>query len=328
MNDKTLENSANSAEDIRADTLDELNRSSPLLLLLRALYSHMLDYAVYAADDGRTIILSKEQLVVLVERGMSASPISDLPALAAEGLFRPVPINDLRYPDEIESILIERGGTVIRSIERAVSRPSVEYPKWWEAPIPFAMCTREGLKLNSAAISMFGADLQRLRVGGIPDKDEFIVEIQGRNAPCFMAFKRLKPDIFTLEDCTGDMVEAQDITWWAAVGRAWIKSSEAAGQTWQREESVPEGFDGLSWRCEWQGRFQGYLCISGIAAAPEPAQETESEPEPKPVKTRKRAIRGRTGTRKKEELREDDLIKSMGPQTMALIAAGQPRDTA
>ena len=218
----------------------------------------------------------------------------------------------------------------------ALASPEPEYPQWWEAPIPFALCARGGMKLNPTAAVMFGRDLERLTLADLPEKDEFIVELEGKGRPCFLSFRRLEPNIFTIDDCTSDLVEAQDISWWAAVGRAWTSEIEAGGQTWQRLGTVPEGFEGRTWPCEWQGRFQGYLCVEGEpppAGAAEPAPSEESpaqsealEPVEKPKKRARRASSSSKAAKSARPKKEDEVLKAIGPQTMALLAAGQVRD--
>ncbi|MBR1672374.1 MAG: hypothetical protein IJ702_05560 [Fretibacterium sp.] len=304
------------------DLLLSLSRGSTLLVSLRALYSLMLDYGVYVPDGGEPLVFSKEQLVVLVERGQADAPLKDMPVLAGKGLFRPVAAGDL--DGELSALVVERRGARVLTLARALNPSDEEYPEWWEAPIPFAMSTRAGMKLNATAVLMFGSDLERLKVAELPDKDEFIVQLEGRARPVFLAFRRLEPNIFVLDDCTGDLVEAQDISWWAAVGRAWVSEIEARGQRWRRADS-PSGAQ--SWPCEWQGRFLGYLCVDGTdaLAAGAPAQPEPEGPKKRASKPKKRAAR-RASTGKPAAAKEDEVLKAIGPQTMALLAAGQGRE--
>ena len=331
------------------ELLLELSRSSSLLVFLRAMYSLMLDYGVYLPDDADPLVFSKEQVVVLVERGKAEALVRDLPELAKEGLFRPLDPDDAALPEDVGAIVVERHGARAATVREAVTPVEPEYPEWWEAPVPFAMCTRMGMRLNPTAVVMFGADLERLSVTALPEKDEFIVELEGKGRPCFLAFRRLEPDIFTLDDCTGDLMEAQDISWWAAVGRAWISKLEADGQSWRRAETLPADFKGQAWPCEWQGRFLGYLCVDGQGRQGgdgNAAEGVESAPEAAPAKARAKASgkaaqpaaekpvkkRTRRKAAPKEEAseasdsrKEDDVLKAIGPQTMALLAPGQAR---
>lgn len=301
-----------------------LSQESTLLVLLRALYSLIVDYGVYLPDSGDPLVFTKDQVVILVERGQGDALVQDLPDLAEEGLFRPLDPGALEGQDKLNALILEAQGVYVSTVAKGLNPSEPEYPEWWGAPIPFAICTRIGMKLNPTAELMFGADLERLDVQALPEKDEFIVELEGKGRPCFLAFRRLEPNIFIIDDCTGDLVEAQDISWWAAVGRAWTTELEAQGRAWRRSNSPAE--TGQSWPCEWEGRFLGYLCVEDAAqAAPVLQEEPSLAEEPKPAKVKKRASRRSPSRTKKSEdkgKKEDEVLKALGPQTMALLAAG------
>ena len=123
-------------------------------------------------------------------------------------------------------------------------------------------------------------------------------------------------------------MEAQSISWWAGLGRAWIRSIEGEGKTWRREEAPPEGFKGQAWPCEWEGRFQGWLCVEEPHAPETPASDVDpqkpeaekpEDSEPKAVPVPKRARRARRPVPK----REDEVLKAIGPQTMGLLTPGR-----
>ena len=312
---------------LREDLLLELSQRSTLLTVLRALYSLMLDYGVYLPDDGDPIVFSKDQVVGLVERGRSEAMIKDLPALAEEGLFRPVATGDLEDAGDTIALTIERLGGRLSTVAEAADPSGPPCPAWWDAPIPFAMCTRKGMRLNETATVMFGRDLDRLVASALPEKDEFIVELEGKGRPCFLSFRRLEPHIFTIDDCTSELMEAQDISWWAAVGRAWAGEIEASGRTWRREPTKPTG-PGRVWPCEWQGRFQGWLVVEGGPVQgptlPEPMPQPDGRPAPSDAEEPEPKKRKRRATAKPKK--EDEVLKALGPQTMGLLAAGMSRD--
>lgn len=319
------------------ELLLSLSPGSTLLVLLRALYRLLLDYGVLWADGSEEpFVFRKEQLVALVERGQSEALVRDLPRLAGEGLLRPVE-PEAEELERARAILVERRGARVLSLAEAVAPWEPEFPEWWEAPLPFALCARGRMRINRTAALMFGPDLERLSVAELPEKDEFIVELEGRTPPCFLAFRRLEPDIFILEDCTGELSEAQDISWWAGLGRAWVASIEGEGRTWRREEVPPEGFAGCAWPCEWGGRLLGWLCVESGApelqpdpdgvpqgAEAEKPEEPEKEPEPAPEPPPRRKSRARRPALRLK--REDEVLKAIGPQTMGLLTPGQVFD--
>ncbi|MDO4785524.1 MAG: hypothetical protein Q4A13_01165 [Fretibacterium sp.] len=298
-----------------------LSPGSTLLVLLRTLYSLRLDFGVLWPDGSEhAFVFRKDQLVALIGRGRSEALVRDLPDLAREGMIRPVEPEEAEA-EGVQALLVERRGGRVLPLSEAVAPWEPQFPEWWEAPLPFAMNARGRMRINRTASLMFGSDLGRLSVAELPEKDEFIVELEGREPPCFLAFRRLESDIFIIEDCTGELLEAQDISWWAAVGRAWTASIEAEGRAWRREETAPpEGFPGRAWPCEWEGRVLGWLYVeeSGPQEAPDGGrQDGESQAERAP------APRKKPRARRSAPKREDEVLKAIGPQTMALLAAGQ-----
>ena len=310
------------------ELLLSLSPSSTLLVLLRALYRLLLDYGVLWPDGSdQAFVFHKDQLVALIERGQSEALVRDLPSLADKGLIRPVLIDEVLDEDSdedeaIRALLVERRGARILPLTEATAPWEPKFPEWWEAPLPFAMSARNQMHINRTAALMFGSDLERLSVAELPEKDEFIVDLEGREEPCFLAFRRLEPDIFILEDCTGDLLEAQDISWWAGLGRAWVASIEKEGRTWRREEdALPEGFAGQAWPCEWEGRFLGWLCVEEPTAQAVPAASGGGEPDAPPPIPRKKPR-----ARRSPPKREDEVLKAIGPQTMGLLAPGRVLD--
>ena len=304
--------------------LSSLTPDSTLLYFLRTLFGSAAEYAVYIPDSGDVIVLTKGQLVFLVERGCADAMIKTLPQLASRNIIHPVNPDELEYPEEIRALYVGTTGSFISSLEIALYPDEPQYPDWWNAPVPFALSSRGVLRLNDTAVSMFGTGLERMNAKELPERDEFIVRLDGLNGTRFIAFRKLKPGIFTIDDCTEDLNDAQDITWWAAVGQAWVREIESQGGKWERLNNPPEGKTKSFRACEWNGQLQGYLNIDmprRKKTAPvkievkqkETEQELESHNEniqPEEVMTR----------------RPDDVVSSIGPQAMALLAAGQSRE--
>ena len=247
------------------ELLLSLSPGSTLLVLLRTLYRLLLDYgALWPDGSEQAFVFHKDQLVALIERGQSEALVRDLPRLADEGLIRPVGPGE--EGEGAQALLVERRGARVLPLAEAVAPWEPKFPEWWEAPLPFALCARGRMRINRTAALMFGTDLERLSVADLPEKDEFIVDLEGRDPPCFLAFRRLEPDIFILEDCTGDLMEAQDISWWA-------------------------------WPCDWEGRFLGWLCVEG------PAASDGGEPDAPPIPRKKPRARRSPPKREDEVLK-------------------------
>ena len=299
---------------VREGILDSLNSNSPLLMVLRALYSLRLEVGVLLRESARTpgpLVFSKDHLAFLIERAAPETPAKDLDKLAGQGLFRPLEVED---GDRTEALVLEGRGAWVAPLEEAMLPREPDYPDWWEAPLPFVLRDRGRVHANRTAQRMFGPDLERLSAPDFPDRDEFLVELEGRETPYFLTFRRLEPDVFILEDSTGDLLEAQELSWWAAVGKAWTNLLDEEGRHWRRADSPNAGEKGYP--CEWKGRFWGFLCV---AEKSEAVRRDAPKPRPDHTSSRKR----RKNARREPPKREDKVLKAIGPQTMGLLTAGQ-----
>ena len=310
----------------RPDTFKNLTPEATLLYFLRTLFSSDADYAVYIPDAGDVVVLSKGQLVFLVERGCADAMIKTLPQLVQRNIVQPVNPESLEYPQEVRALYVSNTGSFTGNMETALYPDEPQYPEWRNAPVPFAISSRGLLRLNDTAVSMFGSGLERMNAYELPERDEFIVRLDGLNGTRFIAFRKLRPGIFTIDDCTEDLTDAQDITWWAAVGQAWVREIESQGGKWQRLSEPPEG-KGKAYRaCEWQGQLQGYISVEMPGRKQKPAPQKQPEPEKFTPPEHEQET-----PPDEEELTlrtPDDVIGSIGPQAMALLASGQTREGA
>lgn len=317
------------------DIFPQLTPESTLLHFLRTLFSSAADYAVYIPDSGDVIVLNKGELVFLVERGCADAMIKTLPHLVQRKIVTPVNAENLEYPQEIKALYVSNTGSFMSTLETALYPDEPQYPEWWNAPVPFALSSRGLIRLNDTAINMFGSGLEKMNAYDLPDRDEFIVRLDGLNGTRFIAFKKLRPGIFTIDDCTEDLTDAQDITWWAAVGQTWVKEIEAQGGKWQRLNKPPEGKNKGFRACEWQGQLQGYLDIEmpgrkksqsakKNAAKSEAKSETKNEAEN--IIPQKESVNYSQAIEQQMLMNPDDVISNIGPQAMALLASGQARE--
>ena len=295
---------------------NSLTPESTLLYFLRKLFETAAEYAVYIPEVGDVIILSKGQLVSIVERNCADSMIKTLPQLAERNVFKPINYDEIDSPERVTALYVRNTGSFTDSLETSLNPDQPLYPEWWNAPVPFAMSSRGTLRLNDMAIKMFGSGPEQLNANELPEKDEFMVRLENNDEAILIAFKKLSPGIFTIEDCTNNLTDVDDITWWAAVGLTWIKEIENQGGKWQRLDAPPEGKKTFR-ACEWQGQIQGYINL-------------EMPPRKKNV-TKKKEVKQveqklEPETKIEPERKSDDVIGHIGPQAMALLAAGQTRD--
>ena len=312
----------------RPDTFPDLTPESTLIYFLRNIFSSNADYAVYIPNSGDVIVLTAGQLSLLVERGCAEAMIKSLPQLVLRNIVQPVNLESIEYPQELRALYVTNTGSFAGNLETALYPDEPQYPEWWNAPVPFALSSRGMLRLNDTAKNMFGAGLEQMNAHELPERDEFIVRLDGLNGTRFIAFRKLRPGIFTIDDCTEDLTDAQDITWWAAVGQTWVKEIEAQGGKWQRLSEPPQE-KGRAFRpCEWQGEIQGYLVVD-MQSRKKKAPVRKTEPEN--FSTQSPAPEtGQVFPEPEQEeptLRSpDDVIGSIGPQAMALLASGQARE--
>ena len=308
--------------------MENLTPDSTLIFFLRNLFSQSADYAVYIPDSGDVIILTKEQLAFLIERGCGDAMIKTLPQLVKRNIIKPINIEEIDYPQDFRALYVETTGSFVNNLEVALSPDEPQFPEWWNAPVPFAISSRGVLRLNDTAKKLFGSGLEKLNSQELPERDEFIVRLEGTNGARFIAFRKLKPGIFTVDDCTDDLNDAQDITWWAAVGQAWVREIEAQGGKWQRLSEPPQGKTKGFRACEWNGELQGYLDIEMPKKnqANKKSHETEKidEPEENEAKINAPELESQEPIQPEPmpELIQDDVIDKIGPQAMGLLAAG------
>ncbi|MBQ7215737.1 MAG: hypothetical protein IJS39_07105 [Synergistaceae bacterium] len=310
----------------RPDTFPDLSPESTLIYFLRTLFTSGAEYAVYIPNSGDVIVLTSGQLSLLVERGCADAMIKSLPQLVLRNIVQPVNLESIEYPQELRALYVTNTGSFAGNLETALYPDEPQYPEWWNAPVPFALSSRGLLRLNDTAKSMFGAGLEQMNAHELPERDEFIVRLDGLNGTRFIAFRKLRAGIFTIDDCTEDLTDAQDITWWAAVGQTWVKEIESQGGKWQRLSEPPQEKGRAFRACEWQGEIQGYLVVE-MPSRKKKVQPQKSEPE-KPSVQAPAPEAGQVITEQYEPTIKspDDVIGSIGPQAMALLASGQARE--
>jgi hypothetical protein len=326
------------------------------------MYRTGVDYCVMLPswNSRDYVIFTKDHLVLLIERDNPNIRITDIPRLAAEGAFKPLlfsenpamPDDADVNPDDLQVLVIEDEQFGLSSLRDALMSRDPDFPAWWEVPVPLVMHRRRRIYPNPAAARIFGEELKELP-RDLPGKDEFLVNLQSGQSSNSLMFHRLEDDIFTLEDCTGDVLAAADIAWWAALGKAWMVMLDKGKRVYRRyekaeiEEMEEDALAVLSAEntlipCEWEDGMLGYLCVkkravkknrfetaktgktkteTGRAEPRKPAQQAK-----KRAKTEDRPAEGETteGEPAEEEAVDERnrILKVLSPQTMGLLAPG------
>ena len=352
--------------------LKSLTCRASLVMLLRTLYRMGLNYCVLppTGEYAYAIVFTKDQLVSLIERSNSEMFIAEIPKHVIQGLFKPVAIfksdssssdfvsnGGFAEPERLQVLIIEEDGAKVSSLKEALAPRMPDFPEWWEAPVPFAMCGYGKLHINRTALLMFGPDLKRMSIGDIPDKNEFLVILEGGASHCSVTFRRLEGDIFVLEDSTSDITTAEEVAWWAAVGKAWTAALDLEKRAYRRcdeeEAEYLRSEKTLVHPCEWGGELLGYFCVdnkagAGVSRPKEQASASRSslaeksslkkadkpkKDTPKNKRQRKDAAKktGKKGEKNDEKsaTAANDTLNILGAQTLGLLAPGMsfPIDT-
>ena len=347
--------------------LKSLTARASLVMLLRTLYRMGLNYCVLlpSGDYAYALVFTKDQLVSLIERGNSDMLVADIPKSVTQGFFKPAAIfkpdepdfvPDDGEPEQLQVLLLEEGGAKVSSLKDALVPRAPEFPGWWEAPVPFAMLGYGKLHINHTALLMFGSNLERMPIEDIPDKDEFLITLEGETSHCSVTFRRLEGDIFALEDSTSDLAAAEEVAWWAAIGKAWTVALDLEKRAYSRcSEGETENLnseDSELHPCEWGGELLGYFRIenkTGVKSEGREENETPSaEGQAKNKRGRKKVLKKSSGTEKNEKNNKsekskknvkrkknsadknnadgNDALNILGPQTLGLLAPGIPFD--
>lgn len=298
----------------RNHELQTLTLHSSVLVLLRTLYRMVLDYCVLkpSGDSGSVVVFTKDQLISLIERSSPDIAVGDIPDLAVRGLFRPVSISDR---ERVQVLVVGEAGADVMPAGKALTATGPSFPAWWEVPVALALKREGKLYFNPTALAVFPHDLKKIAVRDLPDRDEFMVKLEGGGSvPGVIAFRRLEKNVFMLEDCTGDIAAAEEISWWAAVGRAWAEMLDREKRKYRRcdeaeSQALHAAYEVLP--CEWDGELRGYFCV-------EKAANDISRPEVSPKKGVSRVSK----TAHDRKNIENTTLTTLGPQAMGLLAPG------
>lgn len=260
---------------------DMLSESSTVQEMLRALYFYGADYIMLVQGKMERLI-HKDQLVALLEGGREEETLAQM---ATAELREP-----LRAKMQMESIppassllLFEDGelsGTTFEAYRQwKIERETLLLPEWWNVPLPVVYVDDERVLLNDSAQELIpgGAkavskELERLRTEGM-------IVVREKKRDRTFSLSLLAENTYFVEDISGDFEMAEDLVWWAAIGKAFLRRMEENGLVVRRlspYEAVPDDVVETI-PCAWEGELMGRLAIYLPADAGEAAIE---QPEP------------------------------------------------
>ncbi|MDD4835699.1 MAG: hypothetical protein PHU72_01160 [Dethiosulfovibrio sp.] len=216
--------------------------------LLRKLYEVGADWLVVESRGDRWF-LHKDRLISFIGMGLGETSIASVlrdkvPSLRADA--PDVPIG--------KSVFLDENGLSMFEPEKVESRPS-----WWEVPIPLVFMGGDGLDLNPKARDVFGMlEIPKKDVSAAIQNGEHLVSLMGKR----IYLSRLEGFFFVAEDVSGDFSLAEDVGWWASVGRAlWDRLIDKGFKVSKRErmDQIDGGSEMVT--CRWDKEVLGYLEI-------------------------------------------------------------------
>lgn len=222
--------------------------------LLRKLYEVGVDWLV-VESHGERWFLHKDRLISFIGMGLGESSIASV--LKDKG---PSLKNEPQDISIERSVLLDEKG--LNMLEPGMARAR---PAWWDVPMPIIFMG-DVLDLNPKARDVFGS-LE------VPKKDVAAAIKNGEHLMSFMDkrifLSRLEGLFFLAEDVSGDFSLAEDVGWWASVGRAlWERLTDKGFTIFKRErmDQIDNGSEMVT--CRWDKDVLGYLEIVDPAVIP------------------------------------------------------------
>ena len=275
------------------DRNEMLSPSSTPKEMLRALYFHGVDHLILNINR-RELLLHKDHLIILLEHGGENLTISDLASqaddeqMSARGRIEEAPQNT---PLLVFSQTRKNAGgprfelakiTLREYRERRIRENTIVLPEWWSIPLPILHVTEDAIFLNDKALGLVPGGAVSLASQMDRIREDRIVTLNVDEGDRTFSLYALTDDSYLIEDISGDFEMAEDLVWWAAIGRALVRRMEKEGVTVKRlsaYEKPPEGAAEVI-QCSWDGEIIGSLAVdlpgNGLDETP---QRTVSEGE-------------------------------------------------
>lgn len=274
--------------DIRSDMLTQ---SSSVQETLRAMYLYGVDY-ILLLQGKKERLVHKEQLVALLEQGRERATLEDIFTMTLnEPLTGKMLMEDSPPDSPLLLFTAEASGapgqlekvSFAEYRQRKIDAEAVAFPEWWSVPLPLVHIDEDRVYLNpqgeraipGGAASLV-SQIERMR-------RERIVSIKERKAERTFSLYQLSENTFFAEDISGDFEMAEDLVWWAAIGKAFVGRMKENGLIVKRlspyETPPPAASEIIP--CSWEGELIGRLALE---VPPLPLEEERSPVEPEQAK--------------------------------------------
>ncbi|MDR3332545.1 MAG: hypothetical protein LBT08_07945 [Synergistaceae bacterium] len=267
--------------------------------MLRALYFYVVDYVIIQIEESERL-LHKDQLIALLEHGRGDTSIQDVMSDSfVEPLSTKTQIEEI--PQETQLLLfsqasIDSGRETLTKMdfrefrEMKLKENTPALPEWWGIPLPLLHTRDDMIYLNDKALDLVPGGARSVATQMDKIREDRIITLKEGEKDRTFSLLPLTGDSYLIEDISGDFEMAEDLVWWAAIGRAFVRRMEDNGLAVKRlspYENPPDDVAEVI-QCSWDGEFMGRLAIEmpeGSAggspfagAAPESAIGGDTEP--------------------------------------------------
>lgn len=216
--------------------------------LLRKLYALGMDWLVVDLN-GREWAIHKDRLVSFIAMGLGSESIESM--LEKKGSL----IKSEEDGPKGKVLFLDKKGL---RIEDYTDKES-ELPPWWSVPLPLVCIKSQKAVLNPRASDCFGSialtDRDRR---SLTSRGELIISVKDKR----IYLSRMEENFYLAEDVSGDFSLAEDVGWWAAVGKALFERLRSQGFSVERKDRKDRTDDGSETVvCSWDREIMGYLKI-------------------------------------------------------------------
>lgn len=233
------------------ETAGEITIDEALCLLFRHKAAGLFLYL-----DGNPIYIRQEELIAAMERGFGGSSLGYWLKKSHRSA------SELKDFSPDESIVLMEGAScrLVKAVDLKGAAAG-EMHSWMDLPFPLIHRSAAGeLSMNGVAENLFE--------GKIMPSSLFDQALKEREALYFVndkpfLLRHLGYGYFTLEEIDEEVELAQEIIWWAAVGKALSERLEGQDVEVKRlPENFPlNGVDGELLLCSWGNTPLGYLLL-------------------------------------------------------------------
>lgn len=232
--------------------------------LLRNLYLYSVEYCLFFSPGEGHPVFSKDQIVSILERGYGERKISELAELFPSFATLDELVKKKMLEASTEILVVRDDEPQVLPVSRIsgilLEEASEGLPLWWNVPVPLFSCAGGKIAVNGCAQKLFG-DISPVQIPHM-EGPEFVFEVSPGGG-CFL-FKEIHPSVFLVEDVSEDMRSAEEMAWWASIGKAFVSKIKGKGKNVRRIEvadsaAMENAGDCLA--CIWDGKILGYLRV-------------------------------------------------------------------